>query len=95
VFLLLLLVPLLHQYEHKVENKGEKRVQKDSFKLMNNSVFGKTMDNIENRADVKSVTDREVARKLVAKPNFKHCTIFNENLTTINMKRRFYITISK
>ena len=62
---------------------------------MNNSVFGKTMDNIENRADVKSVTDREVARKLVAKPNFKHCTIFNENLTTINMKRRFYITISK
>ena len=54
---------------------------------MNNSVFGKIVDNIENRADVKSVTEREVARKLAAKPNFKHCTIFNDNLTTINMKK--------
>ena len=53
---------------------------------MNNSVFGNIVDNIENRADVKSVIEREVARKLAAKPNFKHCTIFDENLTT-NMKK--------
>ena len=87
MFLLLLLVPLLHRYEHQVENKGENEFEKDSFKLMNNSVCGKIVDNIENRADVKSVTERVVARKLAAKPNFKHCTIFNENLTTINMKK--------
>ena len=71
----------------KLKTKTKKEFEKDSFKLMNNSVCGKIMDNIENRADVKSVTEREVARKLAAKPNFKQCTIFNENLTTINMKK--------
>ena len=60
---------------------------KDFFKLMNNSVFCKTMENIENRVDVKLVTEREVARKLAAKPDFKHCTIFVENLAAINIKK--------
>jgi len=41
---------------------------------MNNSVFGKTMENIENRVDIKLVTDKEKARKLPAKPNYHHCT---------------------
>ena len=54
---------------------------------MNNSVFGKTMENIRNRKDVKLVSDRKKAEKLVAKPNFKHCNIFNENLIFIHMKK--------
>ena len=54
---------------------------------MNNSVFGKTMENIRNRVDVKLVNNREKAEKLVAKPNFKHCNIFSENLVAIHMKR--------
>ena len=37
---------------------------------MNNSVFGKTMENIRNRVDVKLVSDRKKAEKLSAKPNF-------------------------
>ena len=61
--------------------------EKDFFKLMNNSVFGKTMENIRNRVDVKLVSDRKKAEKLSAKPNFKHCTIFDENLVAIQMTR--------
>ena len=49
--------------------------EKDFFKLMNNSVFGKTMENIRNRVDIKLVTDKRKAEKLAAKPNFKHCNI--------------------
>ena len=45
---------------------------------MNNSVFGKTMENIRNRVDIKLVTDKIKAEKLAAKPNFKHCNIFSE-----------------
>ena len=52
---------------------------------MNNSVFGKTMENIRNRSDVKLVSNRKIAEKLSAKP--KHCNIFNENLISIHMKR--------
>ena len=51
--------------------------EKDFFKLMNNSVFGKTMENIRNRVDIKLVTNRKQAEKLVAKPNFNHCNIFS------------------
>ena len=54
---------------------------------MNNSVFGKTMENIRNRVDIKLVNNEEKARKLVAKPNFRHCKIFNENLVAVHMKK--------
>ena len=60
--------------------------EKDFFKLMNNSVFGKTMENIRNRVDIRLVNDKAKARKLAAKPNFQHCTIFDENLVAIHMK---------
>ena len=54
---------------------------------MNNSVFGKTMMNIENRVDTKLKTDKAAARKLSALPNYDHCTIFDEKLVAIHMKR--------
>ena len=54
---------------------------------MNNSVFGKTMENIRNRVDVKLVNNRGAAEKLSAKPNFEHLTIFDENLVAVHMKR--------
>ena len=54
---------------------------------MNNSVFGKTMENIRNRVDIKLVTDKKKARKLAAKPNFNHCNIFSEDLVAIHMKK--------
>ena len=61
--------------------------EKDFFKLMNNSVFGKKMENIWNRVDIRLVNDRRKAEKLAVKPNFKHLTIFDEDLVSIHMKR--------
>ena len=63
---------------------AKNKFEKDFFKLMNNSVFGKTMENIRNRVDIKLVNNRE---KLSAKPNFNHCNIFNEDLVAIHMKK--------
>ena len=60
--------------------------EKDFFKLMNNSVFGKTMENIRNRVDIRLVNSEKKAMK-PAKPNFKHCNIFDENLVAIHMKK--------
>ena len=67
--------------------KAKNEFEKDFFKLMNNSVFGKTMENIRNRVDIRLVNDKAKARKLAAKPNFQHCTIFDENLVAIHMKK--------
>ena len=45
------------------------------------------MENIRNRVNVKLVNDKEKAEKLSAKPNFKHCNIFSEDLVAIHMKK--------
>ena len=71
-----------------LRTKAANEFEKDFFKLMNNSVFGKTMENIRNRANIKLVTDKIKAEKLAAKPNFKHCNIFNEDLVAIHMKKK-------
>ena len=61
--------------------------EKDFFKLMNNAVFGKTMENIRNRVDVKLLNSELRAQKLTTKPKFEHLAIFDENLVAIHMKR--------
>ena len=67
--------------------KAKNNFEKDFFKLMNNSVFGKTMENIRNRVDVKLVNTKEKFKKLVAKPNFRSRKIFSENLVSVHMKK--------
>ena len=71
----------------KLRTKGNSDFEKDFFKLMNNSVFGKTMENIRNRVNIELVNDREKAKKLTAKPNFKHLNIFCEELIAVHMKK--------
>ena len=61
--------------------------EKDFFKLMNNSVFGKTIENIRKRQNVHLVDNRKKAIKLSSRPNFDRCTIFDENLIAIHMKK--------
>ena len=61
--------------------------EKDFFKLMNNSVFEKTIENIRKRQNVKIVDNRKLANKLSSKPNFERVTILDENLIACYMKK--------
>ena len=67
--------------------KASNDFEKDFFKLMNNSVFGKTMENIRNRVDIRLVTRESQAKKLTSKPNYQHHTIFSKNLAAVHMKK--------
>ena len=60
--------------------------EKDFFKLMNNSVFGKTIENIRKRQNVKIVDNRKTALKLSSRPNFDRCIIFDKNLIALHMR---------
>ena len=79
--------PWLRQY---IDFNTEKRknaknaFEKDFFKLMNNSVFGKTMENIRKRVDVRLVTDDKKLVKLTSKPTYVSSKIFNENLVAVH-----------
>ena len=67
--------------------KAKNEFEKDFFKLMNNSVFGKTTENIRKHVNIKLVNNKKQATKLAAKPNFECCKIFDENLIAIHMKK--------
>lgn len=58
--------------------------EKDFFKLMNNSVFGKTMENLRKRVSVKLITDEQKLLKLSNKPTFVSMKIFNEDLVAVH-----------
>ena len=61
--------------------------EKDFFKLMNNSVFGKTIANIRKRQNIMLVDNLAKASQLSAKPNFDRATIFDRNLIAVHMKK--------
>ena len=82
--------PWLEKYislNTKLRTGAKNEFEKYFFKLMNNAVFGKTMENIRNRVNIKLVNNEKQAEKLSAKPNYKHCNIFSEDLVAIHMKK--------
>jgi len=62
----------------------------DFYKLMNNSVFGKTMENLRDRVDVKIVRAHEAnkIRKLVSDPSYSRFTLFSNDMAGIHMRKR-------
>ena len=67
--------------------KGQNDFEKDFFKLMNNSVFGKTMENVRKPRDIKLVTTDVKRNKLVLEPNYHTTKRFSENLLAMEMKK--------
>ena len=72
----------------RLRTEGKNEFEKDFFKLMNNSVLGKTMENVRNRVDIKLCSREEKALKMFTKTNFDRRTIFSENLIAIHMHRK-------
>ena len=70
-----------------LRSQAKNDFEKELFKLMNNSVFGKTMENVRKRVSIELVKDAERAAKLVNKPNFEDLKIFDEFLIAIKMRK--------
>ena len=66
-------------------NTDLRKKRKNDFKLMNNSVFGKTMGNVRKNGDIKLVTTEKTRNYLVSKPNYHTTTFFTENLLAIEI----------
>ena len=71
----------------KLRKEAKNDFEKDFFKLMNNSVFGKTMENVGNHRDIKLVTTDEKRSKLISEPNYCRTKRFSENLLATEMKK--------
>ena len=86
-------------FNTKLRTAATNDFEKDFFKLMNNSVFGKTMKNIRKHRNIKPVTNKDKYLRTVMKPNFKSGVLFGENLmgckmrcTKVVMKKPIYLS---
>lgn len=62
--------------------------EKDLYKLMNNAVFGKTMENMRGRVDIQLYTDEKLALKQFAKPQYLQSKIYSEELIAIKKVKK-------
>ena len=71
----------------KLRTEGKNDFGNDFFKLMNNVVFGKTMENARKSWDIKLVTTDKKRNQLISGPNYHPTRYFSENLMAIEMKK--------
>ena len=71
----------------KLRKKAKNNFEKDFFKLMNNAVFGKTMENVRKHRNIKLVTTERRRNYLVSEPNYHTTKFFTENLLAIEMRK--------
>ena len=71
----------------KLRKEPKDDFEKDFFLLMNNVVFGKTMENVRKHRDIKIVTADKRRNKLASEPNYRTTKYLSENLMAIEMKK--------
>lgn len=74
----------------ELRTQATNEFEKNLYKLLINAIYGKTMENMRSRVDIQLKTTwdgRYGARNLIAKPNFKRVTIFDENLVAVELKQ--------
>ena len=79
--------------EYRMNAKND--FDKDFFKLMNNAVLGKNMENVRKHREIKLVTNDTKRNKLVSEPNYHTTKWFSENLLAIEMKKTIIKQISQ
>ena len=71
----------------ELRKKAENDFEKDFFMLMNNSVLGKTVENLRNHRDIRLVTTYRKINLSVSEPNYHTTKWFSEHLIAVEMKK--------
>ena len=71
-----------------LRKKAKNDFETDFLKLINNAVFGKTMENVRKHRDIKLVTTERRRNYLVSEPNYHTTKFFTESFSAIEMKKK-------
>ena len=71
----------------ELRKKAQNEFEKNLFKIMNNSVFGKTMENVRNHRDIKLITSDKRRKRLVSETNYHSHKTFPDYLMAVEMKK--------
>ena len=74
-------------FNTELRKKATNDFEKDFFKVMNNAVFGKTMENVRKHRVIKPVKTDKKRNKLVSEPNYHTMKLIDDNLAIIEMKK--------
>ena len=78
----------------ELRKNANNEFENNFFKLMNNAVFGKMIENVKKRREIKLVVTEDPRKKLVSEPNYKSCVPFSDHLLAIQM-RKMHIYMDK
>ena len=81
------MVKTINEMNTELRKKAKNDFEKDIFKLMNDSVFGKTMENVRKYRDIKLVTTDKRWNQLASEPNYHTTKYFSWNLMATEMKK--------
>jgi hypothetical protein len=71
-----------------MRKKATNDFEKEFFKLLNNAVFGKTMESMRKRLKMELVSSEKHLQKLINRSTFKYCTTYNENLNAVSLENK-------
>ena len=74
-----------------IYKKKQKMTSEKLFKLINNAVFGKTMEYVRKHRDIKLARKERRRNHLVSEPNYHNAKIFTENLLALEIKKQKYL----
>ena len=81
------MVEIINHMNTKLRTEAKTHFEKDLFKLLNNAVFGKTMENVRKHRNIKLVTTNRRRNYLVSEPNYYTTKLISENLLIIEKKK--------
>ena len=70
----------------KLRSNAKNEFEKNFFKLMNNAVFGKMIENVRKRRDIKLIVTNERRKKLTSEPSYESCKVFSDYLMAIEIR---------
>ena len=79
-------------FNTKLRTAAKNDFEKDFYKLMNNSVFGKTMENIRNYMNIKLINNEEEYLQNIMRLNFKSGMLLGPNLMACEMEKVKVVT---